>query len=109
LDVAAVLFVFAAVPQVVSGLRRRTAAGGGDEGAVQAYEGPSFVQALGEYIVQVGSLRGGHVDRLVQVPVGGRDAHPGVSGEDARIGSFLEPAQHHDGLDERGRGALPRA
>jgi hypothetical protein len=82
LHVAAVAVVLAGIPQVVAGLGFPARAHGRDERAVQAHEVPAFAQSAGQHFGQVGSVLGDHVDRLVQVPVGGGDADPRIPGQD---------------------------
>lgn len=70
---------------------------GRDQRAVQAEEGQAGGARMGQHGAQGGSVRGDHVERFVQVAVGGGDADPGVCGQGAHIQTVAQPAQRqHD-------------
>jgi hypothetical protein len=69
-----------------------------DQCAVQVDVRPAFTAGSLEDLVQVRGVAGEHVDALVEVPVGGGDADPGVTGKQSHRGVGAEPAQHQDGL-----------
>ncbi len=81
---------------------------GRDQRAVQAQVRPVGGLAAFQDFGKRGRLLGDHVDRFVQVAVGGRDADPGVQGQDPQLGRVLEPAQDQQRLCAGGRGALDR-
>ena len=83
LHVAAEGVVLAGVPQVVPAFGAGGDPVGGDEGAVQADEGqPGGVGAVQD-VVELGRVRGDHVERFVQIAVGGGDAQAGLGGQRA--------------------------
>ncbi|CAM3096406.1 hypothetical protein KV203_10945 [Skermania piniformis] len=81
LHVAALVAVFAGVPQVIpdAGIAFDDPVGV-DQCRVQAQVRPLFACGLVEDVVQVRGLVGDHVDRLVEVPVGGGDRESGFGG-----------------------------
>lgn len=82
---------------------------GGDEGAVQAQVGQPGDVRSGEHVVQVWCVRGDHVQRLMQVAVGGGVTDAGVAGKGVQVRAVTQPPQHEQHLVVHGRGPLPRA
>jgi hypothetical protein len=81
---------------------------GGDERAVQADEGqPGGVCAVQD-VVEPGSVRGDHVERFVQIAVGGGDAQAGLGGQRAQVQAVAQPAQHEGDLGVHRAGPLRR-
>ena len=83
LHAAAEGVVFAGVPPVMAALGAGGHPVGRDQRAVQAEEGQAGSASMGQHGAQGGRVRGDHVERFVQVAVGGGDADPGVCGQGA--------------------------
>jgi hypothetical protein len=58
---------------------------GRDERAVQTQEGKGAAAGAGQHVGQGGRVPGDHVERLVQIAVGGGDAQPRLAGQGAHI------------------------
>jgi hypothetical protein len=71
---------------------------GGDERAVQAHEGQSGGVRAVQNVVELGSVRGDHAERLMQIAVGGGDAEAGLAGESTQVQAVAQPAQHETDL-----------
>jgi hypothetical protein len=82
---------------------------GRDEGAVQAQEGQCAAAGVGQHVGQVGRPPGDHVERLVQIAVGGGNAQPGLAGQGARVQAVAQTAQHEQDLGVHVAGPLGRA
>lgn len=100
--------VLAGPPQVRGSGAGRRDLGGGDQGAVQTEEGPFLARRAGQDIGQRRGVGCDHIDRFVQVPVGGRDTDARVDRQDPQPRGVLEPPQHHRGLRPGSRGPLHR-
>jgi hypothetical protein len=61
-----------------------------------------------QHVGQGRSVHGDDVEAFVQIAVGGRDAHPGVSGQQPQIQPVAQPAQHQDHLAVHRAGPLRR-
>ncbi len=77
---------------------------GGHQRGIPAYVGgPGGARGRGD-LVEVGGVGGDHVQRLVQVPVGGGVADVRGGGEGVQVGAVAQPAQHQQHLGvHRGR------
>jgi len=92
----------------MSGIGFRGVAGRFDEGAVQGHKRPPSRSTRREDLGQLRCLRGDHVDRFVQVPVGGGLADVGVPSQQVYIGAIDQPTQHQRRLAPAGPSPLPR-
>ena len=87
---------------LVGGLR---AAVGADQLAVDHDVRPALLGHLLQGLVQVGGLRGEHLDALVAVAVGRRARHPEPGTDDLDLALGAHPHQHQQRLAEAGQQA----
>jgi hypothetical protein len=109
LDVAVMMFVFSAPPQVGAVRAAHRDAVGVDEGAVEVEVGHAGGPRGRQGVVHARGAGGEHVDRLVEVVVGGGGADRVVGGQLAEAGVAWEPAQCEHRLVERAQCPCARA
>src|SRR5262249_25618970 len=105
LDVAAMVFVFSAPPQVRAVRAGCFDAVGVDQRAVQVQVGGAGGLGGEQCLMDVGGQGGEHVDTLVQAGVRGGQGDGVVGGQLSDAGGVQEPAQHEHGLAKRAQRA----